>query len=478
MKNKLFLKIYIPILSIMISILFLYGYVNFNDQKNSYLKIMETQTEAILKSNILLNIQYILSDDKAQLISKSIELLKDNNTIKYLIFDKNNDFKLNILKDKFTISDFLEDEFKNILDENIKYKILKSKLYEDKVFHYIYEIKISKYKWGFVHIGISLNEYYNQLSNIYKKFLLITFFSIFILAIIIYYFVRWITIPITELTLFVNKISKGEFIEIDDVGDDEISQLKKDFNVMVRYLKKSKQQEVLLFQQTKIAHMSDMLNNIAHQWRQPLSVITVGLSGIKLKKDLNILTDEDFNSAYDLIMKNTNSLTETIDIFNKHTEKENFIEVIYANKLVKDIILLNNELLQKNFINIELKLLANDITMETIPNILSQVITNILLNAKKVFKKNNISKKIVEISLIDHKDTLCINIEDNAGNLDDTTLDKIFEPYFTGNTKYKGVGIGLFLSFDMIIKNLKGTLSIENGKSGARFTIFIPKSIK
>ena len=424
MKNKLFLKIYIPILSIMISILFLYGYVNFNDQKNSYLKIMETQTEAILKSNILLNIQYILSDDKAQLISKSIELLKDNNTIKYLIFDKNNDFKLNILKDKFTISDFLEDEFKNILDENIKYKILKSKLYEDKVFHYIYEIKISKYKWGFVHIGISLNEYYNQLSNIYKKFLLITFFSIFILAIIIYYFVKWITIPITELTLFVNKISKGEFIEIDDVGDDEISQLKKDFNVMVRYLKKSKQQEVLLFQQTKIAHMSDMLNNIAHQWRQPLSVITVGLSGIKLKKDLNILTDEDFNSAYDLIMKNTNSLTETIDIFNKHTEKENFIEVIYANKLVKDIILLNNELLQKNFINIELKLLANDITMETIPNILSQVITNILLNAKKVFKKNNISKKIVEISLIDHKDTLCINIEDNAGNLDDTTLDK------------------------------------------------------
>jgi len=116
--------------------------------------------------------------------------------------------------------------------------------------------------------------------------------------------------------------------------------------------------------------------------------------------------------------------------------------------------------------------------METIPNILSQVITNILLNAKKVFKKNNISKKIVEISLIDHKDTLCINIEDNAGNLDDTTLDKIFEPYFTGNTKYKGVGIGLFLSFDMIIKNLKGTLSIENGKSGARFTINIPKSIK
>lgn len=191
MKISLFTKTYIPLLLLIIIILCSYGYINLKDQEKSYLKIMEAQVHSALKTNIFLNTEYILADDKAQLISNSLEFLKDNDIIRYIVYDKNSDFKLFISKKSFDILDDFDKTYKELYNKEEKYKILKANLYNEEVFHYVYKIKISKLEWGWMHVGVSLDEYYKQIEKIYYNFFYITFITILIAIVFSYILIKW-----------------------------------------------------------------------------------------------------------------------------------------------------------------------------------------------------------------------------------------------------------------------------------------------
>lgn len=108
------------------------------------------------------------------------------------------------------------------------------------------------------------------------------------------------------------------------------------------------------------------------------------------------------------------------------------------------------------------------------PNEFSQVILNILNNAKDAIIENNVNSGKVLINVEKVDNNAIISIIDNAGGIPDNVLEKVFNPYFTTKEEGKGTGIGLYMSKTIIETNMNGKLEVENIENGAKFTIIIP----
>lgn len=246
-------------------------------------------------------------------------------------------------------------------------------------------------------------------------------------------------------------------------------------------VKKSNDKNKILFQQNKMAAIGEMIGNIAHQWRQPLSVITVAASSIKVKKELNILEEKDCVDSYELILETANYLSNTVDDFqyyfspNKSKNRFNALSLID-----KSINLLNVEFKEKN-----IKVIKNieELTVYNFENELLQVLINILNNAKDELSKKEVNKeRYIFIDFYKKENNIIIDIKDNAGGINTEIIDRIFEPYFTTKHKSKGTGIGLYMCQEIISKHIKGsviatneTFEYENNNfTGALFRITMP----
>jgi signal transduction histidine kinase len=218
-------------------------------------------------------------------------------------------------------------------------------------------------------------------------------------------------------------------------------------------------QQHILSQQSKMAAMGEMLGNIAHQWRQPLSVITTLASGMKLQKEFDCLDDETFNKSIENINTSALYLSDTIEDFRnffrtdkkevKFNIKDIFEKVL---KLTKAQFKNNNILLIKDIQDYELFGYQNEFI---------QALINILNNAKDALE-NLDSEKLIFISTYQKENKVFINITDNAGGIDEDIIDKVCEPYFTTKHQSKGTGIGLYMTEEIIVKHMKGNLLIKN----------------
>ena len=261
---------------------------------------------------------------------------------------------------------------------------------------------------------------------------------------------------------------------------------------------KETEQNNLMIQQSKMASMGEMMENIAHQWRQPLSVITTAASGVIIEKEYGILDDMVLIQRLESIMENSTFLSQTIDDFSNFFKKSKKKELF----LVSDVLTRTQNIINDTFKINEIKLYKNYDNHTTISclgysNELSQVVINILNNAKDILidEKNakTIKEKIVKIELSKEQninkndfDDIVIRIYDSAGGIPDDILPKIFEPYFTTKHQSQGTGIGLYMSSDIIKNRFGGCLRaynenfIVNDKKyfGACFQIRIPTNIK
>jgi len=222
--------------------------------------------------------------------------------------------------------------------------------------------------------------------------------------------------------------------------------------------------EKLLVQQSKMAAMGEMLENIAHQWRQPLSVISTCASGINLQKDFGTLTDEMLLESLKNIVNTTSYLSETINdfknFFERDKEKKNFN---INNNIDKTL-----DLIEMGFSNNEISVLKDykdSIVIHSYNNEFMQVLLNIMNNAKDAIISNEKLKnkrKIICISIYKKDGKAIIEIKDNAGGIKDDVMDKIFEPYFTTKHQSQGTGIGLFMTREIITKHMEGIIEVEN----------------
>ncbi len=257
----------------------------------------------------------------------------------------------------------------------------------------------------------------------------------------------------------------------------ELKELNKNLEKRVEEeVEKNREKDKQLFEREKLAQMGEMIGNIAHQWRQPLSTISTAASGMKMQKEFNILSDEIFNSSINIIVDTTKFLSNTIDDFRNFIKEDKELKEFNLIFNLKQVMKIVKDSYKNNFIQISLKA-DHDILLKSIPGELSQVILNILNNAKDVLISKDQAKKFVNIEVIDQGDKVIISIEDNGGGIPEEIIPKIYDPYFTTKHKSQGTGIGLYMSHKIVTKNLKGNLYVQNTQSGAKFFIELPRNI-
>ncbi len=245
---------------------------------------------------------------------------------------------------------------------------------------------------------------------------------------------------------------------------------------------KNEEKNRILIQQSRMASMGEMLENIAHQWRQPLSTITVAASGMEVKKEFSSLSDEEFFEAINHIKKTTQYLSNTIDDFRNFFDKNRTT----SNITISFTITKTLELMGKIFAHNRINLIQNIQPLEvlSLENELIQVLMNILTNANDALRHKVSADKYIFIDTLKNKNQLIIQIKDNAGGIDDDIIDKIFEPYFTTKHQFNGTGIGLYMSKLLTEKHLKGEIKVRNEEytfmdkihKGALFEVILPIS--
>ena len=248
-------------------------------------------------------------------------------------------------------------------------------------------------------------------------------------------------------------------------------------------IEKNEEKNRILIQQSRMASMGEMLENIAHQWRQPLSTISVAASGMEVKKEFSILDDKEFFEAIDYIKKTTLYLSNTIDDFRNFFNKNRTA----SNITISTTIIKTLELMGNIFTHNRINLVQNIQPLEvlSLENELIQVLMNILTNANDALRHTVNPDKYIFIDTFQNENQLIIQIKDNAGGINDDIIDKVFEPYFTTKHQFNGTGIGLYMSKLLIEKHLKGELKVRNTEytfkdkihKGTLFEVILPISL-
>ncbi len=239
-------------------------------------------------------------------------------------------------------------------------------------------------------------------------------------------------------------------------------------------LEKNREQEQLLVQKSRLIALGEMISNIAHQWRQPLSELSSILMNIKFKHNMDKLdkqTMEQKSKEAEMVL---DYMSHTIDDFRNFFMPKKDKEEFYIKDAINSVMTIVSSALEYNNIKVEIDVNDN-LKLNTFINEYEQVLLNIISNAKDVLIQNNIKNPLIKIYGEEQDGFVILYIEDNGDGVKVNPKSKIFEPYFTTKGDSDGTGIGLYMSKIIIDKNMKGKLRVRNTKDGAKFVITVPK---
>ena len=401
------------------------------DKYNNDYNIVEKFKKASLKgweyayNNIEKSVDIIFEKYNTQNISKD-ELIFEANELKKLSYLNNNKLgdikqeKVQRIYDLYNVMGYINSEFK--IDNFIGY---------DK--------KSRLEKWLYLkfeeHFGLSL----------LWKILLIIFIIIGIFVYRQYFIIK------------LNKRLKN----LVNIKTNRLKIMNKKLATRIKKeLDKHQEKDRILAQQQKMVAMGQMIENIAHQWRQPLSVISTSASGLKLKKQLNILEDEELIKSIDKIVDTAKYLSDTIDDFRYFFKPQKDKTKFSLAKNIEKSLSFLEATLKENSIKVEFD--YEDIDIIAYETELIQVFINIINNSKDAFIEKKIEDRVIFISIKKFPNRILIEIKDNAGGVEEDILDKVFEPYFTTKHQYNGTGIGLYMSNQIIKTHLNGDIFMKN----------------
>ena len=240
----------------------------------------------------------------------------------------------------------------------------------------------------------------------------------------------------------------------------------------------------LLEDQSKLASMGEMIGNIAHQWRQPLSIITTSASGLQLKSEMDHkVTKEDISYFGELIVKQANYLSNTIDNFRGFLKGERNIKLIEMKEVLDYTLSLVEASIKNHNIKV-VPVIEDSITIKASLNELSEVFINIVNNAKDILKENieNHEDRFIFVSAYKEHNNVIIEFRDSGGGIKQEIITRVFEPYFTTKHKSVGTGLGLAMSDKIIREQYKGAIEVFNVEydynqkhyQGACFKVILP----
>ncbi|MDR3346403.1 MAG: PAS domain-containing sensor histidine kinase [Campylobacteraceae bacterium] len=236
-------------------------------------------------------------------------------------------------------------------------------------------------------------------------------------------------------------------------------------------VEKNREKDKMMFQQARLASMGEMIGNIAHQWRQPLSELGIILFTVKklfLKNDA-LQMEKQYKYAKSVIERMSKTIEDFRNFFKPTKSKDDFL----MSDVIDEVLSILEGSFSRESVHIDVQV-SKTLKIFGYKNELSQAILNIVNNAKDAFKDKNIDNRTVNIAVSKKGNFVHINISDNAGGIKDEVIDKIFEPYFTTKHASSGTGLGLYIVKMIIENSMKGEVIVANKKDGANFEIKIP----
>jgi signal transduction histidine kinase len=317
--------------------------------------------------------------------------------------------------------------------------------------------------WNFL-IGAGFNENELNIKIQEKQVLLNKANDEFIINMLIISII--VTTLLTFIALYISQIIQNLFIKYK--------------NKIAKEIQKNHQKDMLIAQQSKMNALGDMIGNIAHQWRQPLSTITTASSGLLLKHEFGDLQSDDLTTFTKLIDDNAQYLSKTIEDFKEFFDQKKTKELFLLDETMHKVLTIVSSQFTKH--NIQIVSNIQKVSAFGIENEMMQTLINILNNSKEAFENLKLDRKYIFIDIIQRKENICIEIKDNANGIKKNIINRIFEPYFTTKFKSQGIGIGLYMCYEIITKHFEGHIKVENCSfsyndkhyTGAKFTINLP----
>ena len=227
--------------------------------------------------------------------------------------------------------------------------------------------------------------------------------------------------------------------------------------------KRMQYDQKLISEQSKLVSMGEMIGNIAHQWRQPLSAISTVASGIQLNEEFGISNSKNISDHMGTIITQVDYLSQTIDDFRYFIKENKSKKPVSILEVLESTFNLLDSSFSNSYISV-IKTFGPDITIRGYKNELIQVFINILNNSKDAIINNNITEEdrliFVETKKVD--DSFMVEIKDTGLGIDEEIINRIFEPYFTTKDKSIGTGIGLSMSYQIVTKRHEGQISVSN----------------
>ena len=249
-----------------------------------------------------------------------------------------------------------------------------------------------------------------------------------------------------------------------------------------------RKRDILIEQQARLVSMGEMIGNIAHQWRQPLSTITTLASGLKLKGEYDKVDQEDIASFTDNVIQQANYLSNTIENFRNFIKNERLLEKTSIKKSLQSACSLLEASLKNNHITLIFNV-DDDFEVIGNTNELTEAFINLINNSKDVLKEkveNDIDKIVLISSKLLENNEFMIKIQDSGNGIEDVIIDRIFEPYFTTKHKSQGTGLGLSMVEKIIRERYDGKIVVTNEKFilnekeyfGASFSIYFKENLE
>ena len=513
-KNSLFRKTFILVTSVVFVVVLLFSYSMIHNQKTALLDVMYSKSNTIVKSIALATSDAMVSGDDSFIVEHIQKVLQDNKDIVYIIVtNKDGSSTLNE-SDHWELLPKLPASIQALNRDSAQSTLLKSSLTPQEVYYLSYPIIFTGVKWGWISIGLSLDQYHKSMQSIYKDSVLLILAMLIASIVFSFILTKWLVTPILILNDAARKIAQGDFeSKVDITQNGEIGELALSFNNMIEALKNSDkqlrdyndlleqkvaertqdlnslnqkldqrvkdevfkraEQEQILIQQSRFAAMGEMIGNIAHQWRQPLNALGLLLQNIEYAYETETLDAPYIKQVIEKGNKLTTSMSRTIDDFRNFFKPNKSFEVFSFARAYESTIGMIGSSLSNNMIEIE-ENIDTSVCSFGLNSEFSQVILNILNNAKDVLVENKVQNKKITVSIYKDNKFSYLSIGDNGGGIKKDILSKIFDPYFTTKDEGKGTGIGLYMSKTIIQNNMHGSLSVENEEFGARFSIKMP----
>ncbi|MEA3290498.1 MAG: hybrid sensor histidine kinase/response regulator [Campylobacterota bacterium] len=236
--------------------------------------------------------------------------------------------------------------------------------------------------------------------------------------------------------------------------------------------KRLEQQEILV-RQSRVAAMGEMMSAITHQWKQPLSVISLVSSTISMKLEYGLLSDDKLKSYMNSIENASNFMDETINDFKNYFNKDKTRVIFEVKNEVDKIVKMLNKQLETNLIEVDVSI-EDDVKGYGVTSEFKHVILNLISNAKDAIIQNDTEKRVITVSAqtIDDK-TSTLVVKDTGGGIPDNIVDNVFDDYFSTKGE-NGTGIGLSMTKLIVEDEMKGQISVCNDNEGAVFSVKFP----